>query len=519
MRKPYLLLIIIAVFVCKLSYAQTQGKLPGVVVTGAIGQRLNSEQFIDSISKIIANSKTNRELRAYLYFKRADYYRSTNQFEKAYQDYTSCLNIDGNFKYAVWNRGLANEALNNLQAADADYHKALTIILPPDSSDKAILYCNIAYVKLRLQKPDSALVYDSLSISYNSLYARGYLIRGLVHMAQKNYLTAIADFTQAIQLNRNYSNAKMLSAWYSDLADAKRLNKQYKEAINNYSFALKLDPDNRSAYWNRAAAYYKHKDYELAADDYTKTITYFTGQNTELSKLYDDRAMNELGQNFLNKAIQDDSLAIVLDANNKLAYLNLAAIYTQNADYQKSIDLFKTALDFQKENKKFNSFLYYQIANDEYFLNEFDKVVDDCTMSISLNPSYASAYFYRAKVYLKKLNKKDIAITDFNKVIELDTTHKSVDYIFSLVFTGKADDALSILQHDVVNTTDDAELLVDYYNIACLYSLTNKPDDANSYLKMAVDRGYNKKYAAADEDLDNIRNTADYKSIIGTPAQ
>jgi len=229
--------------------------------------------------------------------------------------------------------------------------------------------------------------------------------------------------------------------------------------------------------------------------------------------------MNELGQNFLNKAIQDDSLAIVLDANNKLAYLNLAAIYTQNADYQKSIDLFKTALDFQKENKKFNSFLYYQIANDEYFLNEFDKVVDDCTMSISLNPSYASAYFYRAKVYLKKLNKKDIAITDFNKVIELDTTHKSVDYIFSLVFTGKADDALSILQHDVVNTTDDAELLVDYYNIACLYSLTNKPDDANSYLKMAVDRGYNKKYAAADEDLDNIRNTADYKSIIGTPAQ
>ena len=149
MRKPYLFLLIITVFVCKLSYAQTQGKLPGVVVTGAIGHRLNTEQFIDSISKIITNSKTNREKLAPLYFIRADYYRSTNQFEKAYQDYTSCLNIDGNFKYAVWNRGLANEALNNFQAADADYHKALTIILPPDSSDKAIFVLQYCLCKVK----------------------------------------------------------------------------------------------------------------------------------------------------------------------------------------------------------------------------------------------------------------------------------------------------------------------------------------------------------------------------------
>lgn len=515
MRK-LILIFIFSTFICKFSYGQVQSP-PKVTINAANRPALSREQIIDTLSKIISNPKTNKKELGSLYYLRAENYRLTGKFDQAYQDYTSSIKLGGESPYvknSIWNRGLTNEALNSFSSAIADYRTVLTRFPATDSSDKAILYCNIAYNEMRLQKADSALLNDSISISYNPVYARGFFVRGLIHMAIKKYEPAIVDFTKAIASNHNFSNIKQLSIWYMSLADAKRYNKQYKEAINNYSFALKLDPDNRVAYWNRAAAYYKHKDYELATDDYTKAITYYPGQNKELSRLYDDRALNEMGQNLLTKAIQDDSLSIALDPSNKSAYFNLAEIYSQNAEYQKGIDLFKTSLTFQKENKKLNSFLYYQIANNEYFLNEFDKVIEDCTSAITLNPDDAAAYYYRAKVYLKKLDKKDLAMTDFNKVIELDTSHKTVSYIFSLFYIGKSDEATRILQSEVVNTTDDPVLLADYYNLACLYSLMNKPDDANNYLKMAIDKGYAKKYAAADEDLDNIRNTADYKAIM-----
>jgi hypothetical protein len=90
--------------------------------------------------------------------------------------------------------------------------------------------------------------------------------------------------------------------------------------------------------------------------------------------------------------------------------------------------------------------------------------------------------------------------------------------VFSLFYTGKGDEAAAILQNDLLSTNDSPQLLADYYNLACLYSLMNKPDEANIYLKKAFDNGYAKKYAIADEDLDNIRNTDDYKAAIAGAA-
>jgi hypothetical protein len=42
----------------------------------------------------------------------------------------------------------------------------------------------------------------------------------------------------------------------------------------------------------------------------------------------------------------------------------------------------------------------------------------------------------------------------------------------------------------------------------------NKPEEANIYLKKAIDSGYSKKFAANDEDFDNIRKTPDYVALM-----
>jgi len=246
-------------------------------------------------------------------------------------------------------------------------------------------------------------------------------------------------------------------------------------------------------------------------------MTYYQGNNAELSKLYYDRATNELGQNLLTDAIQDDSTAITLNPDNKDAMFSKAFAYTKGGNYQAGIDEYNKLIALSADQKKILALLYYQVANGEYFLNEFDKVIADCSKAIELNPAFSASYYYRGKVYLKKMNNKQLAITDFNKVIELDTTKKTVNYIFSKFYSGETDEAVAILQNEILTTTQSDELLTDYYNMACLYSLMNKPDEANTYLQKAIDSGYSKKYAAADEDLDNIRNTADYKSMMSAP--
>ena len=51
---------------------------------------------------------------------------------------------------------------------------------------------------------------------------------------------------------------------------------EYREAIDDYTEAIRLDPDYNphyfSAYYNRGFAYYRLEEYEEAIDDYTQAI-------------------------------------------------------------------------------------------------------------------------------------------------------------------------------------------------------------------------------------------------------
>ena len=471
----------------------------------------NYQQALQSFSKAISEGIKDNNKLAIIYFTRALCYENLKQPDMAIEDYSKVISLNPQYRNAYWNRGVLYDRKESFQAALDDYTKA--IALTQDNNSLLILYCNVAYDNAKLNQPQRALAADSTAMLLNPGYSRAYTLKGMIHLSLKKYPQAIDDYTTAINTD-DRSNIKRLAYCYIDRADAKSKNNQLKDAINDYSYAINLDPQNGHAYWNRGGTYNKHGDYELVTSDYTKAMEFFAGNNIYLSKLYEDRSRNESGQSLLSLAIKDDSTAIALDPKNYLAYFSLAAVYTQNGDYQQGIDIYKKTLKIEKNTDTLNGDLYFFIANDEYFLNEFDKVISDCSMAITLNPDNFSAYFYRGKVYLKKLNKKEEATNDFNKVLSLDTSKKSVDYIFSLFYTGNSDMAIAILQQSILNTTDNSRLLNDYYNMACLYSLMNKPDEANNNLKIAIDKGYSKKFIMADEDLDNIRNTDDYKNIM-----
>lgn len=474
----------------------------------------NYQAAYDNYTKAIKKTVKNKIELSVLYYKRGESLSGLAQMDDAIKDFNTAISLNPKFAEAYWDRGVTYDNKKNYRQGLADFKKAISLFNGTGNEQRlAILYCNVAFDQLVLGKPREALLSDSLALNLNHQYGRAYQLRGDIYYTLKDYRLAAQAYTKAI-FSYQGSDQSVLSGLYTLRADAQREAKMYKAAINDYSQAITLFPGNGLAYWNRGATYHLNSDYELAANDYTKAIGFYKGDKVNLSRLYDNRATNEIGQTLFAQAIADDSLAIALDSTNRNAYFNLANAYTQNADYQLGIDIFKKLIPVYHDQKKLLALLYFQIANNEYFLNEFDKVVDDCSKAIELDPGFSSSYYYRGKVYLKKMNDKKLAMADFNKVIELDTSKNTVNYIFGLFYVGRGDEGIAILQDNLLKTTDNALVLSDYYNLACLYALMNKPDEANIYLKKAIDGGYIKKYAIADEDLDNIRNTDDYKSTM-----
>jgi tetratricopeptide (TPR) repeat protein len=452
-----------------------------------------------------------------LYYKRGIALGGLRRGDEAISDFNKAIALNSQNNRAYWERGVIYDRNKNYESSISDYKKAMSLVKPDDRINLSILYCNIAYDELKLKNFTEAFQADSMSVVLNKSYSRAFQVRGNINYVKKNFKESVDDYTTAI-FSFEIDDNKGVSYLFLHRADSESALKHYKDALNDYTTAIKLNPENGLAYWNRGAVYHYNSDFNLAVTDYTTAMTFYKNDSTKLSKLYDNRASNEAAQGLLTSAIDDESIAISLDSINKSFYFNKAAEYTQNGDYQTGIDIYTKMFPYFEAKNKFLAVLHLEIAVNEYFLSEFDKVIEDCSKAIALNPEDPSPYFYRGKVYLKKMNNKALAMNDFNKALTLDTTKKSVDYIFSLFYTGKGEEATATLQESILGTNNTAQLLSDYYNMACLYSLMNKPDEANIYLKKAFDNGYSKKYAAADDDLINIRNTDDYKSMMAASA-
>jgi tetratricopeptide (TPR) repeat protein len=221
----------------------------------------------------------------------------------------------------------------------------------------------------------------------------------------------------------------------------------------------------------------------------------------------------KIGEKKYKEALRDDSVAILY--NNKLvnAYWNSAAACAQNGDFQLSINWYNKTMKYYQGNNRAMAAVYDAIANEAYFLAQYDIVIETSSSALALYDRAWSPHLNRGRAYLKQ-GKKDQAMDDFKKVLALDTTKRSYEYAFALFYTGNGDQAIQLMQSNIVLANDPALLISHYYNLACLYAMMNKPDEANTYLKKCIDDGYSKKYAQTDPDLENIRGTKDFMDMM-----
>ncbi|HEX2622567.1 MAG TPA: tetratricopeptide repeat protein [Phototrophicaceae bacterium] len=217
----------------------------------------------------------------------------------------------------------------------------------------------------------------------------------------------------------------------------------YQSAVDDYTCALALDPNNVYALVSRGNAYgiLYPADAQPAIDDYTKALEYETGVQ---DYLYFDRGSTYLGMKQYDLAEADLNKAIEITPTYSGAYNNRGNIYYEQGDYTRAIADYDQAIEL-KDSELYIPYYNRGIAN--YELGNYVKSIDDLNQAIVVNPSYDIAYLARGGTYQIVDPTKSHA--DFLKWIDLIQT----DSIDQGSVTGLDEESLSMTQGRVYRYT------------------------------------------------------------------
>ena len=245
---------------------------------------------------------------------------------------------------------------------------------------------------------------------------------------------------------------KFSSEDYLSLGTTLHQRGDYREAIEHYGRALKLDPGSALAYFSRGTARDALRDHQGAIADLDKAIE----RNPQEAEPYNNRGNAKLALSDLPGAIADYDKAIELNPILAEPFYNRGNTRSALGDSLGAIADYDKAIDLNRQNGSYYSGRgYARLA-----LGDYPGAIADYDNAISLNPPDGATYHYRG--YSKHaLGDYPGAIADFDIAIRLNS-----DFAGSYNFRGNAKLALG----------DYSGAISDYDKVIKLY-----PQDSAAY--------------------------------------
>ena len=216
---------------------------------------------------------------------------------------------------------------------------------------------------------------------------------------------AIEAYSHAIELNPNNVFA------YTNRGVAYHAKGDYTRAVADYTKAIELKPDYAKAYYNRGVGYYEEGEYDSAVKDFSKAIEL----KPDYIEAYNNRGVVYREKGVVNHAISDYTKAIELKPDYIEAYNNRGVVYGKTGDFDRAVADYTKAIELKPDYAK----AYYNRGTDYGEKGNFDRAIADFNTVVQINPDDAKAYSNRGIAYRNK-GDFDRAIADFNKAIELN---------------------------------------------------------------------------------------------------
>ena len=203
------------------------------------------------------------------------------------------------------------------------------------------------------------------------------LERGKECWANKDYDSAVREFTEVIRLDPDCADAYFRRGW------AHNCNDDNDNAIKDCTVAIRLDPGNAGAYAVRAGSYLGKEDYDNVITDCTEAIR--LSPNYGAAYYLRAEAYREKGD--YDNSIKDCSERIRLSYNLPDAYLDRAAAYHGKDDYDSAIKDCTWAI------KRFPDFegAFCCRADAWHEKKQYAKAISDYTRAIMIAPDYTYA--------------------------------------------------------------------------------------------------------------------------------
>ena len=213
---------------------------------------------------------------------------------------------------------------------------------------------------------------------------------------------------------------------------------QFDDALLAFLATSRLAPDHVDAHYQAGLIYEQKDDIDNAVNRYERTIT-LDPQNVT--------AFFRLGAIYLKQGDQDSAIrvyvpALEIEPNHPQVQYDLAVIFEEREEYEKSIKHFGLANQYNSENFEW----HYRYAR---LLDRHAKTLEDhnqyaamavreYTLTVSLKPDYADAYFYRGLIARKYkqigdtlYRNREIA-QDFQQVVKLQPRNPDAHYYLGL---------------------------------------------------------------------------------------
>lgn len=212
----------------------------------------------------------------------------------------------------------------------------------------------------------------------------------------------------------------------------------YKELINEYKKAIRINPNDATAYENLGYVFFQLGYYHRAVPYYKKAIN-IKPDSIRYSGLGASYA--EAG-NF-KEAISALKKAIELDSKGELNYINLGKAYREIGEYQLAISNFQEALRLNPKNAS----AYNGLSAVYYYIKDFNKMLEYSLKEIELNPKSHSGYYNSGLAYLKLKSYRD-AIVYFEKAIANDPKYAEAYFNLGVIYKEMGDKTLLRKQYD-----------------------------------------------------------------------
>ncbi|MFP3041465.1 tetratricopeptide repeat protein [Treponema primitia] len=300
---------------------------------------------------------------------------------------------------------------------------------------------------------------------------------------QQAFDRATADFTQAIKLDPNNAIA------YSERGRAFSNKGDQDKAIADFTQAIKIAPNSDAFYTNRGIAYSNKGDYDRAIADYTQALR--LDPNNATAYYNRGNAYNDDKGDY-DRALTDYTQAIRLDPNDASAYYNRGNAYASTGDLDLAIADYTQAIriDPNHANAYTNRGLAY------YFKQDYDRTIADYTQAIRINPNYAYAYSSRGDAYAEKKD-YDRAIADYTQAIRLDPNDATAYVVRGYAYYDKGDYDLAIADYTQAIRLDPNDAYA-YNNRGIAYNKKGDRPHARADWTKALEIDPNNQYARSN---------------------